>query len=213
MRILAALALIVMTSPAIAQTASPITDDAFTSFLGKGEEMESRTDGDLNGDGHADTVVIGRSEETRAARVLLQDRGEVDIGLTPVGTLKLDTYPLGAAEVSITKGVLKITDLVGGTTAVNTVYRYRLVPGPKPRMRLIGLDATLYSRTYAHDGHEISWNLLTGDYINREMKLNKSGKGEAAYGQIIEKKSRKPSKPLFMEDTPDPNELLGWGEK
>jgi hypothetical protein len=200
-----------MASPAIAQTASPSTDDAFTSFLGKGEEMESRTDGDLNGDGHADTVIIGRSEETRAAKVLLQERGEVDIGLTPAGTLKLDTYPLGAAEVSISKGVLKITDLVGGTTAVNTVYRYRLVPGPKPRMRLIGLDATLYSRTYAHDGHEISWNLLTGDYISREMKLNKSGKGEAAYAQIIEKKSKKPSKPLYMEDTPDPNELLGWG--
>jgi len=205
------LAGLLIASPAIAQKASPIDDDAIKARLEKGEEVESRTDGDLNGDGQADTVLIGRGEETRTVKAMLLTKGEFDIDLIPVGMLKLDSYPLGAAEVSITKGVLKITDLVGGTTAVNTVYRYRLVPGPKPRMRLIGLDATLYSRTYAHDGLEISWNLLTGDYITREMKLNKSGKGEAAYGQIIEKKSKKPSKPLYMETTPDPNELLGWG--
>lgn len=205
------LAGLLIASPAIAQKASPIDDDAIKARLEKGEEVESRTDGDLNGDGQADTVLVGRGEETRTVKAMLLTKGEFDIDLIPVGMLKLDSYPLGAAEVSITKGVLKITDLVGGTTAVNTVYRYRLVPGPKPRMRLIGLDATLYSRTYAHDGLEISWNLLTGDYITREMKLNKSGKGEAAYGQIIEKKSKKPSKPLYMETTPDPNELLGWG--
>jgi len=211
MRIWAATALLMTATPAVAQTAPPISDDAFTTFLGKGEELESRTDGDLNGDGHADTVLIGRGEETRTVKVLLQERSEVDIGVTPVGALKLDTYPLGAADVSIAKGVLKITDLVGGTTAVNTVYRYRLVPGAEPRMRLIGIDATLYSRTYAHDGLEISWNLLTGDYIRRDMKLNKTGKGEAAYDRIIEKKSKKPSPPLFMETAPDPDDLLGWG--
>ncbi|MDG2532956.1 hypothetical protein P6144_04805 [Sphingomonas sp. HITSZ_GF] len=211
MRIWALTALLIAT-PAAAQTKSPINDDAIKTFLEKGEEVESRTDGDLNGDGQIDTVLVGRGEETRTVKVLLQTRSPVDIDLTPVGTLKLDSYPLGPADVVIAKGVLKITDLVGGTTAVNSVYRYRLVPGAKPRMRLIGLDATLYSRTYAHDGSEISWNLLTGDYITREMKLNKKG-GEAAYDPIIEKKSKKPSKPLYMEDSPDPNELLGWGEK
>jgi hypothetical protein len=207
------LAGLLIASPAIAQKASPIDDDAIKARLEKGEEVESRTDGDLNGDGQADTVLIGRGEDSRTVKAMLLTKGEFDIDLIPVGMLKLDSYPLGPADVSITKGVLKITDLVGGTTAVNTVYRYRLVPGAKPRMRLIGIDATLYSRTYAHDGHEISWNLLTGDYITREMKLNKSGKGEAAYGQIIEKKTKKPSKPLYMENTPDPNKLLGWGEK
>ncbi|MBB4838803.1 hypothetical protein HNP52_001872 [Sphingomonas kyeonggiensis] len=207
-----ALAALLIATPAAAQTASPVSDEAIRSFLEKGEEVESRTDGDLNGDGQPDTVLIGRGDDTRTLKVLLLARGEFDIDLTPVGTLKLDSYPLGAAEVSIAKGVLKITDLTGGTTAVNAVYRYRLVPGPKPRMRLIGIDATLYSRTYAHDGAEISWNLLTGDYISREMKLNKKG-GNAAYDPILEKKSKKPSKVVLMEDTPDPNELLGWGDK
>ncbi len=211
-----ALAALLIATPAIAQqarpAASPISDEAIKSFLEKGEAVESRTNGDLNGDGLPDTVLIGRGADTRTLKVLLLHKGEFDIDLTPVGTLKLDSYPLGAAEVSIAKGVLKVTDLVGGTTAVNSVYRYRLVPGPRPRMRLIGIDATLYSRTYAHDGAEISWNLLTGDYLTRDMKLNKKG-GNAAYDPIIEKKSKKPSKTVWMEDTPDPNQLLGWGDK
>jgi hypothetical protein len=203
MRILASAALLIAT-PATAQQASP----EIRAQLAKGEAVESVTIGDLNGDGQPDIVLIGQGEETRTAKAMLRLGGK----LVTIGTLKLDTYPLGAADVRIAKGVLKITDLVGGTTAVNTVYRYRLAPGPKPRMRLIGIDAMLYSRTYAHDGYELSWNLLTGDQITRAMKLNKKG-GEAAYDPIIEKKGKKPSKPLYMEDTPDPNALIGWGEK
>ncbi|NYT40109.1 hypothetical protein HZY97_05030 [Sphingomonas sp. R-74633] len=203
MRILALTALLIVT-PAAAQQASP----EIKAELAKGEAVESVTNGDLNGDGQSDIVLIGSGEETRTVKAMLRVGGK----LVTIGTLKLDTYPLGAADVSITKGVLKITDLVGGTTAVNTVYRYRLAPGPRPRMRLIGIDAMLYSRTYAHDGFELSWNLLTGDQITRDMKLNKKG-GDAAYDPIIEKKAKKPSKPLYMEDTPDPNALIGWGEK
>jgi hypothetical protein len=203
MRILASAALLIAT-PATAQQASP----EIRAQLAKGEAVESVTIGDLNGDGQPDIVLIGQGEETRTAKAMLRLGGK----LVTIGTLKLDTYPLGAADVRIAKGVLKITDLVGGTTAVNTVYRYRLAPGPKPRMRLIGIDAMLYSRTYAHDGYELSWNLLTGDQITRAMKLNNKG-GEAAYDPIIEKKGKKPSKPLYMEDTPDPNALIGWGEK
>lgn len=199
-----ALAALLIAVPAMAQEATP----EIKAQLVKGEEVESVTKGDLNGDGQPDVVLIGRSEESRTVKAMLRLGGK----LVTVGTLKLDSYPLGAADVVIAKGVLKITDLVGGTTAVNTIYRYRLVPGAKPRMRLIGIDATLYSRTYAHDGFELSWNLLTSDQITRDMKLNKKG-GNAAYDPIIEKKGKKASKPLFMEDTPDPNELLGWGEK
>lgn len=212
MRIWAAAVLLGTTTPAMAQTASPISDEALKTWLPKGEQVESRTDGDLNGDGQPDTILISRGDDTRTAQALLLVKGEFDIDLVPIGRLKLDAYPLGDAQVSIAKGVLKITDLVGGTTAINSVYRYRLVPGAKPRMRLIGLDATLYSRTYAHDGQEISWNLLTGDYVSTALKLGKKPV-DTGYARIAGKKTKKPSKPLFMEDTPDPNALLGWGEQ
>lgn len=76
-------------------------------------------------------------------------------------------------------------------------------------MRLIGLDATLYSRTYAHDGQEASWSLLTGTLVNRTLTLNK-GQGDAAYAKVGEKGSKKPSKPLRLEDAPSGGDLLGW---
>ncbi len=205
-----AIAAIIMATPAAAQQASLINDDAIKAYLDEGQEFESRTDGDINGDGQVDTILIGRSDEVRTLKALLLDKGEFDVDMTTAGTLKLEPFPLGgSASVSFAKGgVVKIEDLTGGTTAINAVYRYRLVPGAKSRMRLIGLDATLYSRTYAHDGFELSWNLLTGDLITRDMHLNRSGKGDAAYDKITEKRAKRPSKPLYMEDTPSPEELI-----
>jgi len=76
-------------------------------------------------------------------------------------------------------------------------------------MRLIGLDATLCSRTYAHDGQEASWNLLIGTLVNRTLRLNKR-QGDAAYANVAEKRSKKPSKPLRLEDAPSGGDLLGW---
>ena len=76
-----------------------------------------------------------------------------------------------------------------------------------PRMRLIGLDATLYSRTWAHDGSEMSWNLLTGDIVASQLKL--VGKGEdASYDKQFTRKSKRPVTTVYMEDTPDPEEEL-----
>lgn len=192
----------------LAQTVPPMGDQQVRDLLEKGQELESRTDGDLNGDGSIDTVVIGRSEEKRTLTMMLAVKGEVDLGHDPAGRLDLDTFPLGPASVKIARGVLTVEDLTGGTTATNAIYRYRLVPGPNPKMRLIGMDVTLYSRTYAHDGFEMSWNLLTGDLITRNMRLNRTDKGDAAYDKITEKKVKRASKPLYMETTPNPDELL-----
>lgn len=209
MRLLA-IPLLLLPCPAFAQR-SPMSDDAVKAALAPGQELESRTDGDLNGDGEPDTVLVGRSEEKRQAEAFLTVKGNFDVNFDKIGTLDLDSFPLGPADVKIAKGVLTIEDLVGGTTAVQTTYRYRLAPAPSPRMRLIGLDGTLYSRTFAHDGAEFSWNLLTGDYITRKLHLK--GRGEnALYDKTAETKVRKPSKPLFMEDTPSSAALLGWGE-
>lgn len=76
-------------------------------------------------------------------------------------------------------------------------------------MRLIGLDATLYSRTYSHDGLEASWNLLTGLLVTRALKLT-TGSGDAAYIKVGKRRSKKPSKPLRLENAPTGNDLLGW---
>jgi hypothetical protein len=202
-----ALAAFLIATPAAAQHVPKMSGEEVSNYLDKGQELETRVDGDVNLDGEIDTVFVGRSEEKRSLTVMLAVKSEVELGHQPVGTLTLDPYPLGRASVSMAKGVLKIEDLTGGTTAISAVYRYRLVPGDEPKMRLIGLEATLYSRTYQHDGFELSWNLLTGDLLTREMKLNKSG-GRAAYDKVAEKKSKRPSKPLFMETTPNPEDLI-----
>lgn len=75
------------------------------------------------------------------------------------------------------------------------------------RKRLIGPDATLYGRTFAHDGFEASWNLLNGDLITRELRLSKGGT-EDAYDPIAEHKSKRRVPPVWLSESPDPEELL-----
>lgn len=190
-----------------AQAAPPrLTDKILNEGIAMGEEITGRADGDLNGDGAVDTAYAVASEDERHVTVLAMQKPGAKTPYAPVGTLKLEPYSLGPVALSITKGVLKVEDLTGGTTATSTVYRYRY-DAATGRMRLIGLDATVYSRTYAHDGFETSWNLLTGDAVTRELRLNKRG-GDAAYDKAAERRFKRPSKPLYMETTPDPEEVM-----
>lgn len=75
-------------------------------------------------------------------------------------------------------------------------------------MRLIGLDATLYSRTQMHDGVEVSWNLLTGAAVVRKLHLNTSGKGDGAFDPIYERKEMKRSPPVRVSSTAKPEDVL-----
>ena len=186
----------------------PITDQFLLDQLELGEEIEGRADGDLNGDGDTDTVFVVASPDERHLYVVLSYRSEVDIGHQPGGDFKLAPDALGAAELSIAKGVLTVKDLTGGTTALSATYRYRADKG-QPKMRLIGLDATVYSRTYAHDGDEMSWNLVTGDFVTSLLKVTGDSE-DRSYDRLYTRKFKRPSKPIFMEDTPDPElELVG----
>lgn len=207
MIILAAMALHGTAHAAPARPAlAPVTDQFLLDQLELGEEIEGRVDGDLNGDGDTDTVFIVASPDERHVYVVLSYRGEVDIGHRPGGDFKLAPDALGPAELSIGKGVLTIKDLTGGTTALSATYRYR-ADKVEPKLRLIGLDATVYSRTYAHDGNEMSWNLLTGDVETKTLKL--TGEGEdASYEDAFATRFKRPSKPVYMADTPDPEEQL-----
>lgn len=177
----------------------PVADDAqLSAQLNRGESLETRVDGDLNGDGQIDIAFVGRSDESRTLYVLLAYRSEFDLGHEPLPSGALDPFPLGAAELAISRGVLVVKDLTGGTTAEQATYRLRF-DRAKKSMRLIGLDRTLYSRTYAHDGVETSWNLLTGAHTRRALMLLPSGGGYSK-GPVVT--SRKPSPPLFLDRLP-----------
>ncbi|MXO60496.1 hypothetical protein GRI89_13200 [Altererythrobacter salegens] len=163
------------------------------------ETLDARLDADFDGDGIADIAYIAGNDEKRALYV----------SVTGAATeyLPLETTPLGPGTLSFAKGVLIFEDLTEGTTAVASTRRYRY-DSDNLRMGLIGIDATLYSRTYAHDGFELSWNLLTGRMITRELHLNESGRGDAAYDPIVERKRTRKSAPVYLFDTPDPEELI-----
>ena len=171
---------------------------ALEPIVDAGQELETRIDADFDGDGTRDIAYITRSEETRNLYVTLADSESEYLPLEP--------FPLGPGDLSFAKGVLVFEDLTGGTTAYSTTRRYRY-DAEAGRMRLIGFDTTLYSRTYAHDGFELSWNLVTGKLITRELHLNEKG-GEAAYDPIVEKTTVRKSGKMWLFDTPDPETLM-----
>src|SRR6478736_4710290 len=120
---------------------------AFEIDLRPGKTLEARVDGDLDGDDMPDTAWLTSSEDKRELVVHVTD------GVTEA--LTLGTTPLGPGELSIKNGVLVFKDLTGGTTAIDATRRYRY-DRDHVRFRLIGYDATLYSRTEQHDGFEVS---------------------------------------------------------
>ncbi|HSQ96195.1 MAG TPA: hypothetical protein VLM18_08905 [Croceibacterium sp.] len=172
---------------------------AFEPALRAGETLEARVDGDLDGDGTPDVAWLAGNDERRQLVVHLSNGG--------YESLDLDTSPLDPGTLAITKGVLVFEDLTGGTTAIASTLRYRFNPKAL-RMRLIGLDATLYSRSQMHDGFEVSWNLLTGAVVTRNLHLNRKGKGDEAFDHIVEQRTNEASPPVWLSDTPEPEDVL-----
>jgi len=163
-----------------------------------GESLETRLDGDFNGDGKADLAYIAAAEDWRELRVVIAGRDGVE-------ALDLGTDPVGPGTLSLANGVLKFEDLTGGTTAYASTRRYRY-DGIRNKMRLIGLDVTFYSRTFAHDGYETSWNLLTGEGKAAELRLTTAG--DPAYDKAHEVSFRRRTRPVWLTDTPDPETFL-----
>lgn len=200
-----------MTMLALAMAAAALvpvplmSDEEVAGMIDTGSALEIRLDGDLNGDGEIDTIYVERGEDVRKLTVMLAYRGEVDLGHQPVGVLAMDPYPVqgGPASLSIEKGVLIVEDLTGGTTATSSLYRFRYDPKAE-RMRLIGLDAKFYSRTNAHGWSSVSWNLLNGAFVEESAELLDSGD----YADPASKRSKRPSKTLYMEDAPSAEALV-----
>ncbi len=168
-----------------------------------GADLETRLDADLDGDGDLDTAYVIAGDETRELAVALAERGD----RREAGRATLGVGPLGPASLKLVKGVLVVEDLTGGTTATQATYRYRWDAGLK-EFRLIGLDATNYSRTFQHDGFEISWNLLTGTVQTTKMVLSTNPAGPEAYSRFIKRTLKRFSPPVPMDETPDPDELI-----
>ena len=173
--------------------------------LPAGAELETRVSGDLNGDGIEDAAYVAHNEDSRALTVLLSVRHEVDFEYRSE-VLELELTEFTPGKLALDGTVLTFEDMTGGTTAVSSTRRFRY-DGRGEQMRLIGLDATLYSRTFAHDGFEASWNLLNGDVTTRERKLN-TGDGDEAYKPGRERSFKRRIRAQWLADTPDPETFL-----
>lgn len=186
------------------------SDHDLLAELPEGARLETRRNGDINGDGIPDVAFVGGNDDARWLVVKIGYKDALDWGFEPASiNTHLDPYPLGAASLSVKKDVLLVGDLTGGTTATMATYRYRWDAKVK-RMRLIGLDATTYSRTNSHDSIETSWNLLTGAHQVVRGILNSAPKGDddAAYRYTKPDRTLRKSQSVYMEDTPNPDDLV-----
>lgn len=183
----------------------PLTTEQLASYIPDGAGIEARLDADLTGDGRPDLAVVAAKDDVRVLKILIAYVGEFDMGFDPAGEMKMGVSPLGTASLSVKKGVLIVEDLDGGTTAIQSLYRFRFDP-KETRMRLIGDDVTLYSRTNAHDSISISTNRLNGVQI-----VKRSVVGEDGYTDQPEQKKKVGTAPIWMEEAPLPEDTLGIG--
>ena len=214
----AALAALFATTPVLAGE-PPATPDPFAmaadakdtgDFVGEGVSQETVLSGDFNADGETDNAIVARTEDRRVLLVLL---GQKKGGFRRIGIGELDPYPLGQAQLSAPKGVLVIEDLTGGTTAITSTYRYRYDKATD-RMRLIGDDVSLYSRTWQHGTTTISTNRLNGKRITTVNDLVGEPGENAELGPDQVTHSTVPTEPKFyLDDAPTPDTTLGFGDE
>lgn len=177
-----------------------LTDVELNDTLALGEEIESRIDADLDGDGDADLAYVVSSPDARTLHVLMAKRVSVRQRYVPAGSLRLETVPREPSRLQIRKGVLTVTDASAGDTWIAATYRFRAADGPS--MRLIGLDAVLSDDSLQRDGFAMSWNLLTGDAITHVLRVPE-GVAVPAYARMHEQRIVHASPPVAMEDTPE----------
>lgn len=198
-------------APLAAQPATPkpLTEWEFLDHFPDISTIETRLDADVNGDGIRDVIAVGSDGDNRLLVVLASSVKKSAVSYRPLGQMAMDPSPVGSARLAADNGILVVEDLTGGTSAIASLYRFRYDAAAK-RMRLIGDDVELYSRTWAHGGIKISTNRLTGRQIRTELKL--AGRGEsAAYMPQKPVTATIARKPLYMEQAPNPAKTLGWG--
>jgi hypothetical protein len=181
--------------------------EEIANYIPDGARIETRLDADVTGDGMPDAIFVAANDEHRVLKIVAAYVDEFDNGHEPVGEVAMDIDPLGAVSLSVKKGVLLVEDLTGGTTAIQSLYRYRFDPKAR-RMRLIGDDVKLYSRTNAHDSTAISTNRLNGVQIVKRSVVGDDG----GYTDQPEQKKKVGTTPIWMEDAPLPQDTLDFGD-
>jgi hypothetical protein len=168
----------------------------------------SRLEADLVGNGLPAVVLVAANEDNYELRVLARSRAlegdQIATGI--IDSLTLDSSPYGPPTVSVTKRVLAVDHATGGANSTRATYRYRF-DEDADRMRLIGLDVERHVRTVSHD--TLSWNLLTGERVVRKGRAgedNAAGKSAFRYGP--EHRTNLTVPPVYMAQTPDPDEVL-----
>lgn len=183
-----------------------MTAEDLAPYMPDNASIETRLDADVTGDGLRDLAFVAANDDVRVLKVMVAYADEFAMGFQPVGEMRMGGSPLGAASLSVKKGVLIVEDLDGGTTAIQSLYRFRF-DSKETKMRLIGDDVTLYSRTNAHDSTSISTNRLNGAQI-----VKRSVVSDAGYTDQPEEKKKVSTKPIWMEDAPLPEDTLDFGE-
>jgi hypothetical protein len=179
-------------------------------FVREGLRTETILAADFDGDGRPDQALIVRNPEQRVLLVLLAKKGG---GFRRIGYGEIDGHPLGDTALSAPKGVLVIEDLTGGTTAIQSTYRYRYEKATD-RMRLIGDDVSLYSRTWQHGTTTVSTNRLTGKRITTVNDLVGEPGENAELGPDQATTTKVAVEPkVFLGDAPTPEATLGLGDE
>jgi hypothetical protein len=213
---LLALAVAAVAAPSFAGTDMGLSPDPWRfpaeaveglDFVREGLRAQSIMAADFDADGRMDQAMIVRNTEQRVLLVLMAKKGG---GFRRIGIGALDPHPLGETALSAPKGVLVVEDLTGGTTAIQSTYRFRYEK-KTDRMRLIGDDVSLYSRTNQHGMTTISTNRLTGKRITTVNEVaGENDPADAALGPDQVTTTKVAVEPfLYLEDAPAPEATLG----
>lgn len=205
MRSILPLACLLFSATAVAKGPPPSTNEELAAYLPDDAIVETRIDADFNGDGMKDIAIVSANDDVRVLTAFLAYADEYNMGFEPIGQGGLDVAPLGPASLRMQKNVLVLEDLTGGTSATSSTYRFRF-DAAESKMRLIGLDAEYYSRTFQHGSRKLSFNYLTGDRVEQVSELGK--KEDEALVPGPEKRSKGKPQQIWLDVIPSPEELL-----
>lgn len=180
--------------------------DAKRKFVPDGWSVEQELQGDLNGDGINDAVLMlvedGHAGPTdEAARSLVVLAGQADGSFQQMGAnrkLLLCVQCFGALgdepRLSIQRNVLVVEQEAGSRETTSGLWRLRFDPASK-RIRLIGLDVKWTDRATGKAKVE-STNYLTGKRVTESLRYDEAKDKEISMGK---KTSSVGTAPIFLE--------------